>query len=297
MTTVLILYDVKGWAYYWRALALQKYAPEDFKVLIDNSYGLILKKQKVDIVVQLAYSYAKQVRIHLTKGNYKDTALVSSYNVGWNYNNRYMDETVKHSDYVIVNNKEMWERYGRRPNTFHISNGVDRTVFFPTVPYDQRKDRILWIGSKGHSKTKNFDNILIPLRYELNKKKILCDFRCVNSCGSERMNQDQMRDWYNTGSMYVVASKTEGTPNPAIEAASCGLPVVSTRVGNMPELIKDGHNGHLCEMTVKSLLDGVLKTISNKQIMSNNMIEEIQSWDWKERSKQYYELFRKMVQK
>lgn len=294
---ILILYDTFGWAYYYRAKALQKYAPEDMNIIIDSSYGGYLKREQIDIVLQLAYSYAKPLRTHLQKGNYKNTVLVSGYNVGKGYCDKYLDETIKYSDYVIINNYEMWHKYGRKPNTFHISNGVDREIFYPTHPIDNRKDRILWIGSKCHSKTKNYDSILKPLQFELHKRKILCDFKVVNSCGKERMNQEQMRNWYNSGTVYVIASTTEGTPNPGIEAASCGLPIVSTKVGNMPELIKYGYNGYLCDTNIKSLLDGVLRSIENKKQLSENMLEEIKSWDWKIRSQQYYELFRKILQK
>jgi glycosyltransferase involved in cell wall biosynthesis len=35
----------------------------------------------------------------------------------------------------------------------------------------------------------------------------------------------------------------DGTPNPALEAASCECAIVSNHVGNMPEFIKHGVNG------------------------------------------------------
>ena len=57
-----LLYDVSGWAYYWRCLALQKYAPSDFEVSIGSNYGAALKQKPHDLILQLAYSYAKDLR-------------------------------------------------------------------------------------------------------------------------------------------------------------------------------------------------------------------------------------------
>ena len=57
----------------------------------------------------------------------------------------------------------------------------------------------------------------------------------------------EMVEFYHSLDVYVCASRSEGTPNPCLEAAACGLPVITTAVGNMPELIRDGHNGFLVE--------------------------------------------------
>jgi glycosyltransferase involved in cell wall biosynthesis len=44
---------------------------------------------------------------------------------------------------------------------------------------------------------------------------------------------------------FVLASRTEGMSNAAIEAMACGLPVVATAVGGQPELLEDGVTGLL----------------------------------------------------
>ena len=45
--------------------------------------------------------------------------------------------------------------------------------------------------------------------------------------------------------IHVSASHTEGLPNNILEAMSCGLPVVATAVGGVPELVVDGVTGLL----------------------------------------------------
>ena len=43
--------------------------------------------------------------------------------------------------------------------------------------------------------------------------------------------------------IFVMNSRSEGGPRIALEAMALGLPVISTRVGVMPDVIQDGKNG------------------------------------------------------
>jgi glycosyltransferase involved in cell wall biosynthesis len=54
-----------------------------------------------------------------------------------------------------------------------------------------------------------------------------------------------MVDWYNSIDVFLCTSIGEGSPATAMEALACGRPVVTTAVGDMPNLVFDGETGFL----------------------------------------------------
>lgn len=87
-----------------------------------------------------------------------------------------------------------------------------------------------------------------------------------------------MRDLYRACDALIVASKMENLPNTIAEAKACGLPVVATRVGGIPEMIRHGIDGFLAtpptiatttattsaavSVTAKSLAEGITSVLS-----------------------------------
>lgn len=110
-------------------------------------------------------------------------------------------------------------------------NGVDADLFSPGAPAaPQKPDGKLvvgWAGTDGP--TKNLDLV-----------------RAIGTVpGVELRVQDHakfprpflaMPDWYRGLDLFTCMSSSEGTPNPVIEAAACGVPFLSTDVGNVREL-------------------------------------------------------------
>ena len=59
----------------------------------------------------------------------------------------------------------------------------------------------------------------------------------------------------------ALTSRNEGTPVSLIEAFACGRPVVATRVGGVPEVVKDGVTGHLAGPGDAEQIAGLLRRL------------------------------------
>lgn len=305
-SSVHLIYDVPGWAYWRRAEAIKRYAPADMTVTTtayrDMRAGAAVRQDLYaelagcDLVFLMAYGACREIRAGIGPG----PVLACGYNCGVGYRREKLNELLEHSDHVIVNNRANWEACGRPERTTWISNGVDLEVFHVLIPPAWRRPRVLSIGSAYHQRhnddLKGFRDILEPIRPELEQAGIACDFRVVDSVRGPKMDTAEMVRWYNTGTIYAVSSRHEGTPNPALEAAACGCVVVSTAVGNMPELIVSGQNGLIVDRTPEAFLAGILAAKDRHAEMSAAMQEAIGPWNWRERAGQYYDLFRRLLE-
>jgi glycosyltransferase involved in cell wall biosynthesis len=59
--------------------------------------------------------------------------------------------------------------------------------------------------------------------------------------------QEEVARFYSAFDAFVLSSANEGTPVTAIEALAAGTPVVATRVGGVPDVVRDGEDGFLVE--------------------------------------------------
>jgi glycosyltransferase involved in cell wall biosynthesis len=60
-----------------------------------------------------------------------------------------------------------------------------------------------------------------------------------------RIPRQAMPDEYRRGDLFVLPTLSDNTPVTLMEAMACGLPVVATAVGGIPELVVPGATGRL----------------------------------------------------
>lgn len=77
----------------------------------------------------------------------------------------------------------------------------------------------------------------------------------------------EVRKYLHASWVLLMSSLCEGSPNMLLEAMACGLPVVATRVGGIPELIDHGKNGFLVPPGDSASLAGYAITLlRNEQL-------------------------------
>jgi len=74
---------------------------------------------------------------------------------------------------------------------------------------------------------------------------------------------DEMPDIYAKASVAVVPSlEREGTSLSAIEAIMCGVPTVVSHIGGLCNVVIDGVNGFVCDLTPASLAEGIRRGLA-----------------------------------
>ncbi|MCW8849660.1 MAG: glycosyltransferase, partial [Melioribacteraceae bacterium] len=74
---------------------------------------------------------------------------------------------------------------------------------------------------------------------------------------------DNVGDYLHAFDIFILASKKEGLGTSIIDALSLGLPIIATKTGGIPELIKNGKNGILVEPQNHNILAAAIIDLIN----------------------------------
>jgi len=172
-----------------------------------------------------------------------------------------------------------------------IEDGVDPDLFAPeNLGRLAESDRELHIGWAGNSRWgmaadgrdhKGLQTLLKPAIGQLRDEGLPVVGQFADS-SEARIPYRQMQGYYNALDLFVCCSDLEGTPNPVLEAMACGLPVVSTDVGIVPELFGPLQREFILSRRDQGELRDKLRQLCRdpelRQALSRENLERIQGW-------------------
>jgi glycosyltransferase involved in cell wall biosynthesis len=104
---------------------------------------------------------------------------------------------------------------------------------------------------------------------------------------------------YQAADLLVLPAEGEGLPGVVMEAMSYGVPCVASNIPCIPDLIRNGISGYLCNKDApKDFAEKIQKLIRNdslRQKMGKNALLDIKKFDWDVIIKKYEELYNDLL--
>ncbi len=99
-----------------------------------------------------------------------------------------------------------------------------------------------------------------------------------------RLAFDAMMHAYDRADILVISSAVDNQPNVLIEASACGLPVVATAVGGIPDMAQDGVNALLVAPDDPNALAAAVLRVARDPDLASSLgraaVENAQTYTW-----------------
>lgn len=138
-----------------------------------------------------------------------------------------------------------------------------------------------------------------PLKERLNEYVVSNElYRNIFLHGS--IEHDQLPEIYNQFDVFVMPSVCEEAFGvAAVEAQACGVPVIASNIGGVPEAVSDGKTGILVKPgVVDEIVQAIEKLLNDKPLrakMSKNAVEWSRNFDWNESVSEMIEAYQSLV--
>jgi len=185
----------------------------------------------------------------------------------------------KNADAIMVSSKAdidyIIEKYKTDSNKiYYMPNYVDTELFKPmNIPNQDKRGRICTVAKL--EKQKNLENLIEavrPLDIELiiigsgSLKDRLKSLAPSNVKIIENIPNNKLPEEINKSQLFILPSHFEGCPKALLEAMSCGVPVIGTKVPGIDEIIKHKENGYLCDISIESIRMAIKEVLSDEEL-------------------------------
>lgn len=271
------------------------------KIYFVSFLKYLLKIMRTDIVhIHMSYKgsfYRKAIMIHMAK-LYKKKIIIhihgSEFEKFYINSNKilkkFISKTLEKGNLVIALSEE-WKdillRISPKSNIIVIHNSI-------IVPKYEKKDyiskNILFLGELGERKgvydiLEIFDDIISEFpdvkltlagNGDVNEVKSICDKYNFNKnvIIPGWISGDEKNELLKEASIYILPSYNEGMPISILEAMANKLPIISTNVGGIPQMIENGKEGYLINpgdnISMKKALELLLSDVNKRKNMGES---------------------------
>lgn len=289
---VAVLADTRGWAHDVIISNVRRNLPPELDLEIHFLYNqdftrqlpVALRPDDYDVIHLLSWRYWPLVRDWDLPAGKLVTTLIGHRGV--NGRSPEFLETLSHFARVSVVSARLYrELCPVIPHLFLTPCGVDTQAF---VPGSGEIAGGFTVGAVGRhyveagvgDDIKGWQMILDPLATSLHPARA----RYLKIDRAAQVPHERMADYYHQLHCLLCASRSEGLPLPLLEAASCGLILLSTDVGVAPELIVEGENGRLLPREVDAFSVAIRELARQPErwaVMGRHSREIVLAgWDW-----------------
>jgi len=292
-----------------RKISLRKVSSElSFAIQCYEALTTLSKKDSIDLIISYFSTACYAVARFANKKNIPGAWVIQELirdNIATNSNpyNWLTTQMYKHSNsyalskmhYIIaVSNhiKKLAVIWGAKPkNVFIKYNFVDTQIFYPDG--DKIKDiDVLFIGRLSIEKGVNI--LIDATKYLLKTRRILIigdgDLRSNLEYQAQHsqceikfqgwIEHSQLPQFIRRSKILVVPSLSEAHAAVPLEAMACGVPVIGTQAGGMPDTIEHNKNGWLLKQnnpkTLGMLIEEVLSDDNKLKLVSHAALKRAQ---------------------
>lgn len=204
----------------------------------------------------------------------------------------FLIHVIKKSTAVFVLEKKTMEDYKvYNPHIIHVGNSI---VCQPYFERNLHKDRIRFLYAGRLSAVKNVGPIieavkdyhheceLIILGDGEEREKLEKIAEGSNRvCFAGAVSPGKVQETMKTSDMLVMNSTFEGIPMIILEAISLGLPVITTDVGGISEVLSYGYDSEVTDGTIRQIWDAMDKIYANYEAYVKNAYEKSLQFDYR----------------
>ena len=160
---------------------------------------------------------------------------------------------------TIVKSRDMYLSLGIK-DVYIVPNGVDLDRFRP-IPKDIALKEVGWSETKRH--------ILFTSNPDRVEKNFTLAKRAFEYIDDENLSLHYLKDipnervpyYYNASDVVILTSLWEGSPNAIKEAMACNVPIVSTPVGDVEEVISNTKGCYISTYDYREFASDIKKAL------------------------------------